>query len=220
MDANTPEAAVLPLDVLGEGQAVLPRIFQQELAELLLRNRRFQIILAPLGVGAVEIGGAFLGVGLEADIRTGLHKLGQIIAVCHGCFKVLDGAFADGKLIAVRQQTVQPFQHPQQDAGTLLGQLFDEEGVIHPGRVTIFYRDQDLPAPEAVTVIVSSHKVAIAEADETNVQQTLDGLLVFPLDAQTVLGGDDGLDVPCFGQSYYVQIVIDHDQLVLPICVK
>ncbi len=30
----------------------------------------------------------------------------------------------------------------------------------------------------------------IAEADETNVQQALDSLLIFPLDAQTVLGGD------------------------------
>ena len=96
----------LSLDVLGEGQAILPRIFQQELAELLLRNRRFQIILAPLGVGAVEIGGAFLGVGLEADIRTGLHELGQVVAVRHGCFEVLDGALADGELIAVCQQTV------------------------------------------------------------------------------------------------------------------
>ena len=139
MDAYTPEAAVLSLDVLGEGQAILPCIFQQELAELLLRNRRFQIILAPLGVGTVEIGGAFLGVGLEADIRTGLHELGQVIAVRHGCFEVLDGALADGELIAVRQQTVQPLQHPQQDAGTLLGQLFDEEGIIHPGRVTVFH---------------------------------------------------------------------------------
>ena len=106
VDAYAPEAAVLSLDVLGKGQAILPRIFQQELAELLLRNRRFQIILAPLGVGAVEIGGVFLGVGLEADIRTGLHELGQVIAVRHGCFKVLDGALADGELIAVRQQTV------------------------------------------------------------------------------------------------------------------
>ena len=95
-DAYAPEAAVLPLDVLGEGQAILPRIFQQELAELLLRNRRFQIILAPLGVGAVEIGGAFLGVGLEADIRRCLHELGQVVAVRHGCFEVLDGALADG----------------------------------------------------------------------------------------------------------------------------
>ena len=129
----------LSLDVLGKGQAILPGIFQQELAELLLRNRRFQIILAPLGVGAVEIGGAFLGVGLEADIRRCLHELGQVVAVRHGCFEVLDGALADGKLIAVRQQTVQPFQHPQQDAGTLLGQLFDEERVIHPGRVTVFH---------------------------------------------------------------------------------
>ena len=60
VDAYAPEAAVLSLDVLGEGQAILPCIFQQELAELLLRNRRFQIILAPLGVGAVEIGGALL----------------------------------------------------------------------------------------------------------------------------------------------------------------
>lgn len=106
MDAYAPEAAVLSLDVLGKGQAILPRIFQQELAELLLRNRRFQIILAPLGVGAVEIGGAFLGVGLEADIRRCLHELGQVVAVRHGCFKVLDGALADGELIAVRQQTV------------------------------------------------------------------------------------------------------------------
>ena len=65
---------------------------------------------------------------------------------------------------------------------------------------------------------MSSHKVAIAEADETNVQQALDSLLVLPLDAQTVLGGDDGLDVPCFGQSHHVQVVIDHDQLVLQIC--
>ena len=129
----------LSLDVLGKGQAILPGIFQQELAELLLRNRRFQIILAPLGVGAVEIGGAFLGVGLEADIRRCLHELGQVVAVRHGCFEVLDGALADGELIAVRQQTVQPLQHPQQDAGTLLGQLFDEERVIHPGRVTVFH---------------------------------------------------------------------------------
>ena len=55
------------------------------------------------------------------------------------CFEVLDGALADGELIAVRQQTVHSFQHPQQDAGTLLGQLFDEEGIIHPGRVTVFH---------------------------------------------------------------------------------
>ena len=217
MDAYAPEAAVLSLDVLGKGQAILPCIFQQELAELLLRNRRFQIILAPLGVGAIEVGGAFLGVGLEADIRRCLHELGQVVAVRHGCFEVLDGALADGKLIAVCQQTVQPLQHPQQDAGTLLGQLFDEEGVIHPGRVTVFHRDEDLSAPEAVAVIVSSHKVAIAEADETNVQQALDSLLVLPLDAQTVFSGDDGLDVPGFGQSHHVQIVIDHDQLVLQI---
>ena len=46
VDAYAPEAAIPPLDVLGEGQAILPRIFQQELAELLLRNRRFQIILS------------------------------------------------------------------------------------------------------------------------------------------------------------------------------
>ncbi|OLA75846.1 MAG: hypothetical protein BHW51_03265 [Ruminococcus sp. CAG:9-related_41_34] len=69
----------LSLDVLGEGQAILPGIFQQELAELLLRNWRFQIILAPLGVGAIEVGGAFLGVGLEADIRTGLHSRTYIL---------------------------------------------------------------------------------------------------------------------------------------------
>ena len=50
VDAYAPEAAVLPLDVLGKGQAILPRIFQQELAELLLRNRRFQIVLTPADI--------------------------------------------------------------------------------------------------------------------------------------------------------------------------
>ena len=38
-DAHAPEATVFALDVLGKGQAILPCIFQQELAELLLRNR-------------------------------------------------------------------------------------------------------------------------------------------------------------------------------------
>ena len=90
--------------MLGKGQTILPCIFQQELAELLLQNRRFQIILAPLGVGAVEIGGAFLGVGLEADIRRCLHELGQVVAVRHGCFKVLDGALADGELVVVHRK--------------------------------------------------------------------------------------------------------------------
>ena len=60
---------------------------------------------------------------------------------------------------------------------------------------------------------MSSHEIAVAEADETNVQQTLDSLLVLPFNAQPVFGGDDRLDVPCFGQSHHVQIVIDHDQL-------
>ena len=46
VDAYAPEAAVLSLDVLGKGQAILPCIFQQELAELLLRGGRFQIILS------------------------------------------------------------------------------------------------------------------------------------------------------------------------------
>ena len=78
--------------------------------------------------------------GIFADIRRCLHELGQVVAVRHGCFEVLDGALADGELIAVRQQTVQPLQHPQQDAGTLLGQLFDEERVIHPGKVSVFHR--------------------------------------------------------------------------------
>ena len=62
MDAYTPEAAVLSLDVLGEGQAILPGVFQQELAELLLRNWRFQIILAPLGVGTIEVCGTLFTV--------------------------------------------------------------------------------------------------------------------------------------------------------------
>ena len=90
--------------MLGEGQAISARVLQQELTELLLRNRRFQIILAPLGVGAVEIGGAFLGVGLEADIRRCLHELSQVVAVRHGCFEVLDGALADGKLVVLHRK--------------------------------------------------------------------------------------------------------------------
>ena len=180
--------------MLGKSQAILPGIFQQELAELLLRNGRFQIILAPLGVGTIEVCGTLFTVRTEADVSLCLHELAQVVAVFHGCFEVPAGALADGELIAVRQQTVQPLQHPEQNAGEFCGQLLNEEQVIDAGRVAVFHRHQNLSAPEAVAVIVSGHKVAIAEADETNVQQTLDSLLVLPFNAQTVFGGDDRLD--------------------------
>ena len=109
--------------MLGEGQTVPAGVLQQELAELLLCDGRFQIVLAPLGIGAIEVGGTLLTVRVETDIRLCLHELAQVVAVFHGCFKVLAGAFADGELVVVCQQAFQPFQHPEQDAGKLLGQL-------------------------------------------------------------------------------------------------
>ena len=154
MDAYTPEAAILSLDVLGEGQAILPCIFQQELAELLLCGGRFQIILAPLGVGTIEICGTLFTVRTEADVSLCLHELAQVVAVFHGCFEVPARALADGELIAVRQQTVQPLQHPEQDTGEFCGQLLNEERVIDAGGVSVFYRDQDLPAPSQSNVYI------------------------------------------------------------------
>ena len=63
--------------------------------------------------------------------------------------------------------------------GLFISAIFDLQMCIRDrGRVTVFHRDEDLPAPEAVAVIVSGHKVAIAEADETNVQQALHSLLI------------------------------------------
>ena len=192
--------------MLGEGQSIPAGVLQQELAELLLCDGRFQIILAPLGVGAIEVCGTLFTVGTEADVSLCLHELAQVIAVFRGCFEVPAGAFADGKLIVVRQQTLQPFQHPEQDAGEFCGQLLNEERVIDAGRVTVFHRHQNLSAPEAITVIVSSHEIAVAEADKTNVQQTLDSLLVLPLDAQPIFSGDDGLDNIKFLKLYKLAI--------------
>lgn len=137
-DAHAPETAVFALDVLGEGQPIPAGVLQQELAELLLCDGRFQIILAPLGVGAIEVCGTLFTVRTEADISLCLHELTQVVAVLHGCFKVPAGAFADGELVIVRQQTLQSFQHPEQDAGEFCGQLLNEVRVIDAGRAAVF----------------------------------------------------------------------------------
>ena len=105
-DAHAPETTVFALDVLGEGQPISAGVLQQELAELLLCDGRFQIIFAPLGVGAIEVCGTLFTVRTETDVSLCLHELAQVVAVFHGCFEVPAGAFADGELIAVRQQTV------------------------------------------------------------------------------------------------------------------
>ena len=153
-DAHAPETAIFALDVLGEGQSIPAGVLQQELAELLLCDGRFQIIFAPLGVGTIEICGTLFTVRTEADVSLCLHELAQVVAVFHGCFEVPAGALADGELIAVRQQTVQPLQHPEQDTGEFCGQLLNEERVIDAGGVSVFYRDQDLPAPSQSNVYI------------------------------------------------------------------
>ena len=68
-DAYAPETAIFAFDVLGEGQTIPAGVFQQELAELLLCDGRFQIILAPLGVGAIEVCGTLFTVRMEADVK-------------------------------------------------------------------------------------------------------------------------------------------------------
>ena len=93
-------------------------------------------------------------VRTEADVSLCLHELAQVVAVFHGCFEVPARALADGELIAVRQQTVQPLQHPEQDTGEFCGQLLNEERVIDAGGVSVFYRDQDLPAPSQSNVYI------------------------------------------------------------------
>ena len=68
-DAYAPETAIFAFDVLGEGQTIPAGVFQQELAELLLCDGRFQIIFAPLGVGAIEVCGTLFTVRMEADVK-------------------------------------------------------------------------------------------------------------------------------------------------------
>jgi len=72
----------------------------------------------------------FLYVRHEADIRTGLHELGQDIVVSHVYFDVLDVTLSPSELIAISQATAIPLQQPPQVYMTHLGQLYDEARAI------------------------------------------------------------------------------------------
>ena len=89
VNAHTLEAAVFPLNMLGEGQTIPAGILHQELAELLLWCGRFQIVLASLGISTVQVGGAFFCVRRQADIGLCLHELAQVVIIRHGRFQAL-----------------------------------------------------------------------------------------------------------------------------------
>ena len=55
-DIHAPIAPVAALDVLGKADTIPVRVLEKILTELLLRRRLFQVVGAPLVVGAEQVG--------------------------------------------------------------------------------------------------------------------------------------------------------------------
>lgn len=76
----------------------------------------FQVIQTPAFIDFIEIRGFALGTLPNFKVTLGFEKAQDIVALLHRFFQIRGGAFADGKLIVVPNQPMQPFQRPKQDA--------------------------------------------------------------------------------------------------------
>ena len=119
-DIHAPIAPVAALDVLGKADTIPVCVLEKILTELLLRRRFFQVVGAPLVVGAEQVGRPGRPFWVETDVGVGLHELVEVTAVLHSGGKVLPGTFAQGEAVLIRQQPLQLFQRPEQDTGQFL----------------------------------------------------------------------------------------------------
>ena len=162
--------------MLGKADTIPVRVLEKVLAELLLRHRLFQVVGAPLVIGAEQVGRPGRLLRVKADIRIGLHELVEVTAVLHSNGKVLPGTFAQGETVLIRQKPLQPFQCPEQNAGQFLRQLVDQVRVIGPAFRLVLDRDQNLPPPETIAGVVGCNQIAVAEAEQPGIEQALGGL--------------------------------------------
>ena len=64
---------------------------------------------------------------------------------------------------------------------------------------------------------MGGHQIAVAETEQPGIEQALGGLLALAFHADAILGRDDGLDIPCLGESSHIQVIVDHHQLVFQV---
>ena len=77
------------------------------------RQWLFQIVQTPAFIDLIEIGRLALGPLPNFKLTLGFEKAQDIIALLHCFFQICRSAFADGKLIVVPNQPMQPLQCPK-----------------------------------------------------------------------------------------------------------
>ena len=78
-------------------------------------QRLFQVIQTPAFIDFIEIRGFALGPLPNFKVALRFEKAQDIVALLHRFFQIRSGAFADGKLVIVLNQPMQPLQCPKQD---------------------------------------------------------------------------------------------------------
>ena len=117
-------------------------------------QRLFQVIQAPAFVDLIEIGRLALGPLPNFKIALGFEKAQDIVALLHCFFQICRSALADGKLVIVLNQPMQPLQCPKQDAFFFIPHLINEKRIIHPANGLFLSGEQQLAAIETVGLVI------------------------------------------------------------------
>lgn len=118
------------------------------------RQWLFQIVQTPAFIDLIEIGRLALGPLPNFKVTLGFEKAQDIIALLHCFFQICRSAFADGKLIVVPNQPMQPLQCPKQDTLFFTPHLVNEERIIHPANRFFLSGEQQLAAIETVGLVI------------------------------------------------------------------
>ena len=117
-------------------------------------QRLFQIVQTPAFVDLIEIGRLALGTLPNFKVTLGFEKAQDIVALLHRFFQIRGGAFADGKLVIVLNQPMQPLQCPKQDTLFFTPHLVNEERIIYPANRLFLSGEQQLAAIETVGLVI------------------------------------------------------------------
>ena len=117
-------------------------------------QRLFQIVQTPAFIDFIEIRGFALGPLPNFKVALRFEKAQNVVALLHRFFQIRGGAFADGKLVVVPNQPMQPFQRPKQDTFFFVPHLVNEKRIIHPANGLFLSGEQQLAAIETVRLVM------------------------------------------------------------------
>lgn len=167
-------SAVVPLPALqfqripgyvfvGGLHIVKPLILGKLGAEPVCRHELTHIVLAPQLVGFIECLGAGFTVRLEADVALRAQKLNDIVAAALDRFYILPGLSADGEPVIVGQQSVQPFQTPQEDSFHFGHEFLHKERIVGTVRRPVLGGQHNLAAKETVRLVMEGSQRTVSE---------------------------------------------------------